>query len=154
MLQIEIPTKKYIKQYLTVKYGLPATLTRKELEGAFLYELIEDPRSDRDSESGTFNHILTVQLPERVLMRKGFYLTPTQLSNFNSWMARFIKLEMRKHVDLLLRANPNMEIREAIYDYQKQYDLHDDFFPFDSIKKDYYRYRLRTQGTLKLRKSI
>ncbi len=151
MLEIEIPVKLYIKRYLEIKYGSPAVLTRKELEGSFLYEIIEDPRNERNSETGVFNHILVAQLPDRVLLRKGFYLTPTQVSNFNNWMSKFIKMEMRKHVDLLLRANPSIEIRAAIYDYQKQYQLHDDFFPFDSIKKDYYRYRLRHQGEIRKR---
>lgn len=153
MLTIQVPTKLYIARYLTVKYGSPAKLTRKELEGAYLYELIEDPRRERDSEAGTFRHTIDVELPDRVLMRKGYYLTPTNVSNFNSWMERFIKIEMRNHIDVILSRNPETEIRDAIYDYQKKYQLHDDYFPFDSIKKDYYRYRKRTNGEIRIRKS-
>ena len=153
MVEIEVPTKLYIKRYLNIKYGDPVQLTRKDLEGSFLYELIEDPRQDRNSEVGSYHHKMSVLLPDRVLMRKGFYLTPTNLSNFNSWMEKYIKSEMRRHIDLMLRQKPDLEIRDAIYDYQKQYQLFDDFFPFDSIKKDYYRYRLRTQGDIRIRKS-
>ena len=152
-VEIEIPVKLYIKRYLNVKYGEPARLTRKELEGSFLYELIEDPRQERDKEVGSFGHALTVQLPDRVLMRKGYYLTPTQVSNFNSFMERFIKVEMRSHIDMILRKQPDTEIRHAIYDYQQLYELSDDFFPFDSIKKDYYRYRVRSKGEIRIRKS-
>jgi hypothetical protein len=151
MLEIEIPTKLYIKKYLNVKHGEPAILTRKDLVGAYLYELLEDPRKDRDQEAGNFNQIITVSLPDRVLLRKGFYLTPTQICNFNSWMTRFIKLEMRNHIDLMLRQNPKLEIRQAIYDYQTTYELHDDFFPFDTIKKDYYRHRIRNKGEIRVR---
>ncbi len=150
MVEIEIPVKLYIKRYLNVKYGKPAQLTRKEMEGRFLYELIEDPRQDRDKEVGTFNHTLTVLLPDRVLMKKGHYLTPTQISNFNSFMKLFIRNEMRSHIDLILRKQPQTEIKDAIYDYQQHYKLFDDFFPFDSIKKDYYRYRKSNNGQLRL----
>ena len=153
MLEIEIPTKLYIKRYLQVKYGETTLLTRKCLEGSFLYELLEDPRQDRNTEVGTYAHILKVSLPDRVLLRKGFYLTPTQLANWNSWMERYIKAEMRSHIDLMLRHNPAIEIRHAISDYQELYQLHDDFFPFDSIKKDYYRYRLRIKGEIRRRRS-
>ena len=148
-VEIEIPVKLYIKRYLNVKYGEPANLNRKDLEGSFLYELIEDPRQERDKEAGTYNHTLRVLLPDRVLMRKGHYLTPTQTTNFNCFMERYIKIEMRSHIDLILRKHPETEIRDAIYDYQQHYKLFDDFFPFDSIKKDYYRYRLKSKGQIR-----
>jgi hypothetical protein len=152
-VEIEIPVKLYIKRYLNVKYGDPAHMNRKDLEGSFLYELIEDPRQDRDKEAGNYTHKLNLFLPDHVLMRKGYYLTPTQVTTFNCFMERFIKIEMRNHIDLILRTNPATEIRDAIYDYQQHYKLHDDYFPFDSIKKDYYRYRIRSNGQIRVGKS-
>lgn len=154
MVEIEIPVRRHIKQYLEQKYGAPAKMERKHLEGSFLYELIEDPSRERDCDVGEFSSVINVLLPDRVLMRRGHYLTKTQVATFNAFIDNFIKEEMLKHIHLILRLNPHLEIRLAILDYQQQYQMSDDYLPYETIKKHYYRHRMRLQGYSKGRKSV
>jgi hypothetical protein len=154
LIIVKVPVKLYIKGFLENEYGQPCPMTRADNIGKHFYKLLEDHNQNHDSRYPGFPCVAELGITERVVLDQGSYLTKTNIIEFNNFMTEHIQAKWRDFIDTALRFKPSMEIKDAIAHFLQEYGLHQDNLPFETIKKDYYRYRCRTNGQLRLRKSV
>lgn len=139
----EIPTKPYIKKIIENTFGAPARVNRNNYVGKIIYEMLDHQRRKTDwrYSNAKFKTIVILQLTEDVHLRYGCFFTRENIIKFNATLEEIIKEGRNLFIEGLLTGNSTMTITEAIERYQEKFNLSEDDFPFESIKKDYYRHR-------------
>jgi len=145
MLTASIPVKPYVRKHLENKFGNPVMLRQDSAIGKYFYQLLEDPSRGRDRQYSEYTDLVTIRIPEKVFLHRGCMLTDTNITNFNSFVEDQLKQHLRLMIDILLEFN-EVEIKEAILIVYHKFNLDETVLPYETIKKDYYRYRKRSKA--------
>lgn len=138
---ITIPTKPYIRHYIEHHYGKMPFLTRDDIFGSKILDLLERPLHQRDKTVGGFPDNLVIVLPVFYMRAHGHDLTLTGIRWFNRFAEMVIKREMHNMLNMLTGAG--MKQNEAILRVQDHFGFTEDVFSFESILKSYQRYRVK-----------
>ena len=147
-MPVEIPTKKYIAAYVKSKYGDRPMMTMENPIGNKLYDLLQHKTNERKTEfsSSRYNATLKIYVNQRAFLRRGAFLNETNVKQFNLFIEKDIKTQMRFLMDFYITTLPSFEAHLPTIRKQLGIDLEE--WSDDSMKKDYYRYRLATGKNL------
>jgi hypothetical protein len=108
-----------------------------------LFDYFErDAIQDRDMLIRDYPTTIKVYLTYEQFARRGATLTNTNIRNFNNFFEVFIKEKFRSKMDDAWRVLPGFEAH--LPDVRNQLGISIEHWSDDSMKKEYYRYRVRT----------
>lgn len=149
-LLLKIPTKTYLRKYITHHYRTPIKINYKSsLFSIVLIALLEKkvyrdlPTSDRNSRYDEFTDFVSVALPMSMLYHVGFNLSKDKAIVLN----RFFEAKFTEELFFYCQRNVLQEKRvggynKAIEGFAKQFNIEIDVdITFDSLQKSEYRFR-------------
>lgn len=144
MLTFNLPCKDYTKHYLENCFGNPTYIRKDGVIGKYLFQLIDKNYTRREKEItfNGYNAECTILITEDVFLRHGYVLSKTNTQEFNRFVEEHFKAQIRTMIDVFIKYELRtfVEAVDCVYD---QFDMDETIFPFDTIKKDYQRYRKR-----------
>lgn len=113
--------------------------------GNKLYDLLENKRNERKTEfaSKRYNSRLRMFVNYHTFKQRGTNLHETNIKNFNLFVEKEIKERFYELMDFYIDILPSFEANLPLVRKKLGIECDDDWSA-DSMKKDYYRYRLRT----------
>ena len=151
-ITIEIPTKKYIRAFIIAQLGAKPFMSTEHVIGNKLYDVLQ--RTGNERRSGRLNKLyecsLRVYISMHTFRQHGANLNDTNLRNFNGFVQGLIKDKIRFLLDLYVPAFGSFE--KALVKAREVMKIEDEDWDSDSIKKDYYRYRVKRKMPLLYKK--
>lgn len=143
-IPIEIPTKRYIKAYLQSELGEKPVMTTDHKFGSKMYDLICHKTNERRTEFANvrYNASIKIYIHYHTFFVRGGHLNETNIKNFNLFVENDIKSRYRMYMDFYMQMIPSFE--RNLPEVRRHLGIDIDAWDTDSIKKDYYRYRLKT----------
>lgn len=140
---VEIPTKKYIKAYVHSSFGEYPVLDRYNIIGHKLYDILCHSTNERldQFKSMYYTEKMRIYIPIRTFRKRGAFLNHTNIKNFNLFIEQFLKERFYHIMDDLIEALPSFEMN--LPEARRRLGIDIDSWSDDSMKKDYYRYRIR-----------
>lgn len=156
MFIITIPIKPYVKHYLVTNFSEPADLSTDKRLNKMFRDLLKRPvfRHDKrynetfSKEKSIYSQSIEILISESDFYRYGWELTKTNTIQFNSEIESRTKEFMRRTVEIYENL---MSQKEAILKFQEEFGFSEDIWPYESIKKDYYR---NTPNKINIKKEI
>ena len=132
---IDIKVKPYVKQYLINCWGDPVAIHKSDRYFNLLKIYLKRPRKNYKPvihSPGTC--LVRVRISEDIFYRNGFVMTLNQMSWFSKYIEQDLKFHMRMFVDT--RALIGCTVADSIRQFQDSYNLTEEVWSFESIKKD------------------
>lgn len=153
-IPVDIITKKYIKAYILSQYGSEPVMTKDHKLGSKLYDVLQhSTNEDRlDCDFKFYTDTVRVYVPMHIFRQRGARLNETNIRNFNLFAEKEIKDKFNLLMDIYISIFPSFE--GNLQKVRTQLGIDVEAWSDDSIKKQYYRYRLyNNKPLLKQRKS-
>lgn len=141
LIPVDIPTKHYLKAYIQSKLGQKPVMTSTHHIGSKLIDLLnrhENYRRTRYVESA-YPVKMRVYITRDAYKNKGGFLNETNIICFNNYIQSYFKEYMRDMLDIYLELTQSLEA--SIELMREMVGIEEDMFPYELVKKDYYRYR-------------
>lgn len=148
-IPVDIPTKPYIKAYVISKLSAqPRMSTSGDTIGHKLYDLLQHKTNERAAryKNSMYSATLRIYIPINTFRKRGSNLNETNLKNFNLFIEREIKHRFYQLMEDAHEHTPSFETNLPMIRRKLGIDL--EAWSDDSMKKDYYRKRLRTNQQL------
>lgn len=153
-IPIDIPTKKYIKAYVVAKLGPKPIMSLDNHVGNKLHGLLKGKGSNDEKDkfcSARYNDVMRVYVSRKTLYRKGCNLNETAIKIFNTYIEGLVKAEFYFMMDFFIDILPSFQGNLPEVRRKLGIDIED--WDDDSMRKDYYRYRLYTGKPLFYKKN-
>ncbi len=138
MVEICIPVKLHVKQYLIKRYGLKHKITKKTFLGIVLLNIIDKgDYKQASSKEKTVNYIINV--PEFYFNTKGFNITPEKLNFLSNCLDRLFMEDFYRFVDIEL-LKPNSNAYQSVALFLKFYEIQESHIKLESMYRNYQRY--------------
>lgn len=140
---VEIPVKSYTKAYINHLLGDTIKLSPGDnVICNKLYDLLEHPKNhQRTKAKCRYNSKVKVYIGFETFKRKGCNLNHTNIRSFNRFVEKLLKYHFYMIMDTLCEIHPSFEGNLPAARRKLGIDL--EAWPDDSMKKDYYRYRVK-----------
>lgn len=139
----------HVAHFLQNRYGTPVQLDTESLFYMHLREIVSR-RPDKDLPQHKplglekYTQELEVVVPQVFYARYGLFMTKTNTIKFNKFCTEYIKDVVRMEMYSSFALTGRKEIG---YDVAMQkLDLTPDVFPYETVKKDFQRFRKRKPG--------
>ncbi len=144
---IKIPCKKYVKAYLENNCGCPADLKhlpdlREELRRC----LSRKPEHIECKNVADYEDTVTVVISDDMFYRYGWEMNKENILDFNRKVESKVKFLMRQYVSL--NYSLGVPVTDCIRNFQNEYGISEMHWPYQSIRKDFYRHGVRRIKTL------
>lgn len=141
-ISVIIPTKRYIREFLISEYGEKIILPKRSLFGNKLYDLLSRSIDENERKIDTnFNCEMKIYVSLSTFYHRGILLSNRSIKDFNNLIESEIKNRFRTYMDFLIQIDPSFVKNLPVVREKLRLDL--EAWDFESIKKDYYRYRKR-----------
>jgi len=153
-IPIEIPTKKYIRAFIINQLGDKPFMTPDNIIGNKFFDVLERSTNERRTEFSAkhYNSKIRVYISLHTFRQRGSFLNETNVKNFNGFLQLLIKERVRFLLDFYVREYKSFE--KALVEVRAVMKLNDEDWDTESIRKDYYRYRLKNNLPLLYQKSL
>jgi hypothetical protein len=171
LYQIQVPVHTYVRKFIQARYEcLSWTPSKSDRIGKFLVALLERV-PNRMEKYKAMPDSIHIKVLNDYALRKGFYLTQNSIEEFNEYIRLEIveevmryqfnlknRIGIKKYEQVWIRKQPEasakivvmddlvvdqlFEKKEIIYDFLSQYNITEDDFSYESIKKATYRLKL------------
>jgi hypothetical protein len=123
-------------------FDSPAYLRGDSLIGKYFFQLVKDPSEHQDTKcTHDYRETLTIKITEDIFLRRGYVLSKTDIRSFNNFVEDHLKQQAWKIIDTILEMNSGTKINEAIDFVYEKYGMDENVWPYETIKKGYYRHR-------------
>lgn len=143
---VTIPVKSYVKRFIELNYGLPADFTKHPDIQKELRRCLRKPntRYNRKFENklSTYTQELELQISQDDFYRYGWEFSKTDVVMFGKLFESSIKSRMHNVVSIY--RGIGLSIKDSILKFQDHYSMEEEYWPYESIKKEYYRRRPET----------
>ena len=153
-ISIDIPTKTYIKSYIQNIYGDQPVMQKTDSIGSKFYDLLQHKTNERKTEysNARYKENIRLYVSFRTFRRRGCNLNETNIMYFNSFLEDEIKSRFYFMMDFFISILPSFEANLPAV--RKELGIDIEGWADDSMKKDYYRYRLKTKKSLLYKKPL
>lgn len=140
-VSVVIPTKPYLKAWILNELGETPLMNYKHHIGSKLVDLLEYKRNWRPNEYAPHNYPaqLKVYISRFVFQNHGCHLNETNIIRFNSYLEEYFKSMVHWKLDVFVLLTENLDASMELL--RDQLKLDEEVFPYELLKKDYYRYR-------------
>jgi hypothetical protein len=140
---VTIPVKPYVKRFVELNYGLPADFTQDDEIIKLVRRCLKNPNTRFDNMYDyllrTHTDTLEIVISQDEFYRHGWEFSKTDIVMFGKRFETPIKKKMRGIVSFYVGLGYSK--KDAIIKYQEKNLMEEYFWPYESIKKDYYRKR-------------
>lgn len=143
-IPVEIPTKRYIKAYIHFKLGEKPFMNTECNIGSKLYDVLNHKTNEEKTRFSNvrYNSSLRLYVSYHTFRQRGAFLNETNIRNFNLYVEGLIKDRFRLYMDFYISILPSFEAN--LPEVRKNLGIDIEEWSDDSMRKDYYRYRLYT----------
>ena len=140
---VTIPIKYYVKRFIELNYGLPADFSnnpdiQKELRRCLRKPDVRWDYKFNDTMCG-YTEKLEILISQDDFYRYGWEFSKTDVINFGKMFEMIIKRRMREIVKIYCEVGGS--IRDSIRKFQTEFSMEEEYWPYESIKKEYFRHR-------------
>jgi hypothetical protein len=141
LIPVDLPTKHYLKAYIQSKLGEKPVMTSTHHIGSKLIDLLSRSENYRATryQSAAYPVKMRVYITKDAFHNKGGFLNETNIISFNNYVQSYFKEYTRDLLDIYLELTQSIEV--SIELMRDRVGLDENVFPYDLVKKDYYRYR-------------
>lgn len=140
---VTVPVKPYIKRFLENNYGNPVDFRNHPRENEMFKRMLKKPCYDKEhmykQELCRQSHSVEIAISDRDFYRHGWELSKTDIISFGKHFEKNAKWLMRTVVSTYV--SYGMAVDKSIATFQHRFNMEEEYWSFDSIKKDYYRLR-------------
>lgn len=138
---VDIPTKRYLCAWVHSKLGDKPVMSETHHIGSKLNDLLHCKRNFRRSEysSKAYPVTMRVYINKNTYRNKGCNLHETNIIAMNSYMESLFKEHVHFFLDTYVELTESLEASVELL--REKFGIDEDEFPYETIKKDYYRYR-------------
>ncbi len=140
---VTVPVKPYVKRFLENNYGDPVDFRNHPRENELFKRMLKKPCHDNEhkytNELCKQTHSVEILISERDFYRNGWELTKTDIVNFGKYFEKHAKWLMRTVVSTYVQHGT--PVHRSIMNFQTRFMMEEEYWSFDSIKKDFYRLR-------------
>lgn len=140
---VTVPVKPYVKRFLENNYGNPVDFRNHARENEMFKRMLKKPCLDNDhkyiNELCKQTHSVEIIISERDFYRNGWELTKTDIVSFGKHFEKQAKWLMRTVVSTYVQYGTPID--KSIMNFQNRFMMEEEYWSFDSIKKDFYRLR-------------
>ena len=140
-----VPVKPYVKRFLEINYGDPVNFINHPREHDFLKRMLHKPDFLKDymyhEEFQRLTTTVTVLISQNDFYRYGWQLSKSDTVRFGKHFEYQTKQLMRSIVGNYISFG--IPLMMAIEMFQIRYHMEEEYWPFDAIKKDFYRFQQR-----------
>jgi hypothetical protein len=138
---VNVQCKPYVKRFLEINFGNPADLSYDYTLKNLLRRCLKKPVKKLDKKLGLlstrYTATIQVKISEDEFYRYGWELTKTDTVTFGQEIEERVKFMMRTMVAVNISLTGS--IKMSIFRFQDRYCYGEDIWPYDSIKKEFYR---------------
>ena len=141
-VSVNIPVKKYVKAYLIHKFGKDIVMNFGSNNIANkLYDILEHKTNEwkKDYNETPYCDVVKVYIPKSVFNHRGANLNETNIKSFNKFVELEVKDKFYFMMDFFCKILPSYEAHIDLV--RRELGIDEDVWSYDSMKKDYYRYR-------------
>jgi hypothetical protein len=141
---VTIPVKPYVKRFIELNYGLPADFSSDpEIQREFR-RCLKKPITRREAiyanrEMCTYTQSLDIVISQDDFYRHGWEVSKTDTVTFGKIFESSIKCKMHNMVSIY--RGVGLSIKDSIQKFQEHYHMEEEYWSYESIKKEYYRRR-------------
>lgn len=144
-------TKQYVKAFLVSQYGEKPIMNNKSSIGNKFCGLLSHTGDYTDEKiHPLYNSKIKLYISVSTFKHDGFILSPKKKTDFNYYVENLIKMRFRLSMDIMIDLEPSFAKNLPYVREKLGIDLN--AWDTDSMKKDYYRYRLKTGKPLLYKK--
>lgn len=140
---VTIPVKPYVKRFVELNYGLPADFSKQPEIQKELRRCLRKPdtRYDRKFENrlSTYTASLGLLISQDDFYRFGWEFSKTDIVMFGKLFETAIKSKMHNVVSIY--RGIGLSIKESILKFQENHSMEEEYWAYETIKKEYYRRR-------------
>ncbi len=142
-IPIEIPTKKYIRAFILAQLGEKPYMSTDHVIGCKFFDVLQRSTNERKLQfaSKHYNAKIRVYITLHTFRQQGANLNETNVKSFNRFVQGLIKDRVRFLLDVYVPDSKSFE--RALVRVREVMKIDDEDWDSESIKKDYYRYRLK-----------
>lgn len=143
-IPIDVPTKTYIKAYIIAQLGERPIITQDHAIGQKMYDLLQHATNERRTEfsNARYKTTLRIYINRHLFAQRGCNLNETNIKRFNSFVERKLKDKFYFLMDMYIELLPNFEAN--LPQVRRKLGIDIEAWSDDSMRKDYYRYRMDT----------
>jgi len=147
LIPVDLPTKPYLKAYIQTKLGDKPVMTSTSHIGSKLIDLLQRHENNNrtDYRFTAYPVKMRVYITKHAYNARGGFLNETNIIAFNNYVQCYFKDYIRDMLDVYLEVTNNLEA--SIELMRDRIGISERDFPYELVKKDYYRYR-KTKGIL------
>jgi hypothetical protein len=138
---VTIPVKPYVKRFVELNYGLPADFTAHPAIHKELRRCLRKPDTQYDrkleNRMSTYSATIDLLISQDDFYRYGWEFSRTDVVMFGKNFECLIKSQM--HATVTIYRGIGLTTKDSILNFQKHFSMEEEYWPFDSIKKEYYR---------------
>jgi len=146
-----IPVKSYVKRFLENNYGDPVDLSSYPNENILMKRMLTKPAFTYDSfynlRPSVSKDFVSVLISSAEYYRYGWQLSKTDTIRFNKHYEIRAKQLMRMVVGNYISFG--VPIFTAIEKFQSRFHMEEEYWPYESIKKDFYRFKTSNEINFK-----
>lgn len=145
---VTIPVKPYVKRFVELNYGLPADFTKHPDIQKEVIRCLKKPRTRKDMQYEsqqlcTYTETLEIAISQDYFYRYGWEFSKTDTVTFGKIFESTIKCKMHNVVSIY--RGIGLSIKESIQKFQEHYSMEEEYWSYESIKKEYYRRRPKNE---------
>ena len=140
---VSVPCKRYVKRFIENNYGSPVNFSKHPRENEMFRRMLIKPCYENECKYTTEllrqTEIVEIVVSDHDFYRYGWELTKTDIVSFGKHFENRAKLLMRTVVGIY--CNFGMPVNTAIATFQSRFHMEEDYWPLETIQKDFYRLR-------------
>jgi hypothetical protein len=134
---VTVPCKTYVKRFLEINFGNPVDFSNNPKHSKYFTSLLKKPNKRFDSKypenMNAYSSQVEVLIRQDVFYRYGWEISRSNIVDFNTYFGSIIK--DTSHLYITFKRGFS-ELKQSIIDYQNLLDLGEDYWQFESIKKE------------------
>lgn len=142
-IEVAIPVKPYIKAFIIKELGEEKIKLHRSRNFIHhkLYDLLQHEMNNKKSEAPcNYGAKINMFISIDTFKRRGHHLNHSNIKSFNRFIEKIIKHRMYTLLDDFIDVMPSIEAH--LPEVRKRLGIDVEAWSDDSIRKDYYRYRL------------
>lgn len=147
-MSIDVPVKSYIKAFIKHEMGEAIKLSPgQHMISNKIYDLLEHSQNhQRTIAHCNYEDKIRIFISFETFRRRGHHLNHSNIRSFNRFVEKIIKYRFNSLMDDMIAVLPSFEAN--LPEVRRRIGIDLEAWSDDSMKKDYYRYRLRKNKPL------
>jgi hypothetical protein len=146
---VTVPVKPYVKKFLINNYGDPVKFIGHPRENEMFSRMLKRPYNCKDymykNEFFLHTENVFVSISEFDFYHYGWEISRSDIISFGKYFEQHAKWLMRTVIGTYISFGTPLNL--AIFKFQNNFSLEEEFWPFESIKKDFDRLKVQNKAS-------